>query len=207
MKRVKMIEELVRRYGQANVVIRSEYHMQVLTATKPHDIWFSTKDGLKWRLAGKQQTEFGAPEKLLQRLDQWNQKDTDFGKMQSAVALCNLIGEVSRIAARERITRAVFVDAGFKDGAARVGVVAIVDDEVTAWRRTVSAADVNEAERKAITVGMLLTEGIDITLPIYSDSQNAVQHFGNARVKWIPRGNNKHADRMANLRGAAVKES
>ena len=204
MKIKEMITELGNRFGQSNVIVRSEYHTQIITTGKPHDIWFSTKEGLKWRLAGMQQTQGGPPERLLGALDKWAEKDTDFGKMQSALELSAQIGRITLIAAQRKITRAAFCDAGYKNGLARIGIVMIDGDDVDAIRRNFKAGevqDIHQAEVIAIETAIKMADELDPNMTIYSDSQTAIQRLGLARVQWIPRGQNKHADGMANMRG------
>lgn len=203
MKVKELITELGNRFGQTNVVVRSEYHTQILTSGKPHDIWFSTKEGLKWRLAGMQGTQSGSPERLLQQLDKWVDKDTDFGKMQAALSLCNLIGNVSLIAVREKITKAVFVDAGFRDGKARMGIVRIDGEDVTAVRRNITSdniKDIHDAEEAAIRAGLLMADKLGPDTKVYSDSRTAIARVNLPRVVWLSRVFNKPADKMANLR-------
>jgi hypothetical protein len=199
----EMLTELGNRYGQSNVVVHTEYHIQILRPGKPHDIWAGTKTGLKWRLAGQHDTQSGSPEKLLAKLADYDEKNTDFSKMQEAVYLSNLVGNVGVIAAREKITRAVFCDAGFKDGKSRIGLVRIDGEDVTAIRRGVTWDDIrtiNDAECLAIEMGIELANELGPDVPVFSDSQTAVNLAANPRVKWVPREKNKHADKIANLR-------
>lgn len=199
MKITEMLEKLAEKYGRQNVLVHTEHHTQVIVGKKKHDIWFA-KTGLKWRMSGMQRTEWGAPERLLKQFNAWEEKKTDLAHLTSAIELCAAIDRASKIFANAKITRAIFCDAGFKNGVARIGVVLIDGEHVEAIRKPVIAVDIGMAEYMAIEEGFRLKGIHGGELMIYSDSQNAVSKWAPHRVKRISRENNKVADRLANLR-------
>ncbi len=150
---------------------------------------------------------------MLRHLDGYKSSNTDLTKLQESItaALCKFIDEAGKYAARENIRRAVFVDAGFKDGKARIGIVRLDGDDVLAVRKNITAPDIHEAEWIAINEGYSLAQQMGNDVPVYSDSQSAVDRAkqtletvslgGGVRVHWLSRKQNKHADHMANMRG------
>lgn len=215
MKIEQMMTELGNRFGKANLRINTEFHFQVIDGRKIHDIWRG-KAGLKWKLSGMAHTQSGAPEKLLQALQKHNGSETDLSKIQAAVELCRVIDKASSALAGIKVTRAVYCDAGFKEGRARIGVVLIDGEYLKAERKTVQARDINEAEEIAIEHGSAQAEEYEAyniqcagkSLSIYSDSQTVVNRLaarrpaGDRKILWIGRGLNKVADKVANLRDA-----
>lgn len=196
------MEQLASRYGKENVKINTAHHLQILDHGHKHDIWRG-KEGLKWMLAGSRRVHLGSPDRLLQDFNNYNFVNTDMAQMAAAIELCRVIDTANRIFARKKITRAIFCDAGYKSPAARIGIILIDGSYVNAIRREVQGvADINEAECKAIDEAIVLScqYSPDNLLDIYTDSQHAVNVFKSPRIKWIDRGNNKAADKLANLR-------
>lgn len=201
MKTERIVGELGKRFGPA-VKVRTQYHVQIMLSSGTHDVWFG-KFGLKWKLAGRSSVVRGSADMLWTALDNYQPSQTDLAKMKSASELCRQIESATQSTASMGIFGGIFVDAGFKDGKARIGVVKVEGEAVSAIRQPVEAANIQEAERLAIEEGI---RQIGITgLFVFSDAKTVVESLGDLRVKWIERGLNKHADKMANLRG--VKRS
>lgn len=201
MKAPRLVEILATEFGKENILVHSEYHVQVVVSgtTKKHDVWLNRFGQLKWKLSHSRDVSSGSHDKMLHRMRRHDVKKTDFAEMQNAQQLSNAIARVSRLASENHIQRGIFCDAGFKDGRARISIIAVLGDEVEAFSHPMEATSIDVAERAAID--RALAKYNDDTLCIYSDSQSVVQSFGSPRIRWIPRGQNRDADRLANLRG------
>ena len=199
MRAPELIEKLGNEFGRENVLVHSEFHIQVVSGKQKHDVWLTRFGELKWRLKGGRDTSRGSPEKLIDTIKQHNPLRTDLADMQFALALSRSINQAGALAAGHGLTRGVFCDAGFKDGKARGSVVKIDGEYVIANAFPVLADNIADAERQAIGRAMEWYQD-DITLLIYSDAKNVVDAMNCTRVKWIPREQNKPADNLANLR-------
>lgn len=198
MKADRLVEILSAEFGKESVLLHSEFHIQVVSGTKKHDVWLNKFGELKWKLAHSRQTVSGSPDRLIRRIQDYEPTKTDFANMQAAQQLCNVISRVGRQASNKGIRNGIFCDAGFKDGKARISIVAILNDRVEAFSDNIEADAIHTAERNAIEIA--LSKYTDPTLPIYSDSQSVVKAFGTDRIRWIPRDENRPADSLANLR-------
>jgi ribonuclease HI len=107
------------------------------------------------------------------------------------------------------VSRAVFVDAGLVGDQAQIGVVQVAieadGEHVRAESHPCLAKDSNAAEEAAIQYAVTWAGP---ELPIFSDNQSAVQRarkrYGE-RIRWLPRSQNRVADRVANMRGKNKK--
>jgi hypothetical protein len=200
MKHNELIRELGTRYGQAAVIIRSQYHIQVKENGNLHNVWFTKHGNMKWQLDGQRRVTHGHAKLLLEHLAGVQTYRNDMQSMRAALEMCEMIGTGARRLADAKVSRAVFCDAGLKNGVARVGVLLVDGDTVQAVRRNIEAATIQEAERMAIVAGIALADSVDHSLVVFSDNKSVAESFGSPRVRWIPRTSNKGADALANLR-------
>lgn len=174
---------LVEQYG---AIVRTEYHLQIVAGTGFHDIWFSTREGLKWRLYGDRKTTHGDPFYLYERLDRYDPVHSDLGQMRSLTAFV----------AKIQGYRGIFVDAGWKKGVAKAAIVKVLgngDMEIFTYQFNCGSAHAGELE--AINKAKAKWPGETI----YSDCQGAAHTT--TGVQWIPRRQNKLADSLGNRRG------
>ncbi len=184
--------------SQYPLIVRTECHVQIqLDKGKYHNFW-PTRDGLKVRLYGMQDTNiYHNPEKLLRKLKVYNYKtDSDLSQMQYLERL------LIKFKAAER--GGVFCDAGFKDGQSKIAVIRIHEGDTDMHIRHSLNCNTNiEAEVLAIKVALNLYPNAP---EIFSDCKPAVEDIVVAFphletvVKWIGREQNRDADKLANLR-------
>ena len=97
---------------------------------------------------------------------------------------------------------AIFTDAGFKEGRARIAAVKVLGDEITAKslknvEKVCDIKTIQDAEKAAIEYGL----GLDADLIVYNDNKGACESFNSPRVKWLPREHTKAPDKLASMRG------
>jgi hypothetical protein len=175
--------KLVEQYG---AIVRTEFHLQIPTTGGHHDIWFSLRDGLKWRLYGDRKTTHGDASDLYGFLDRYNPVETDLGWMRSLTAFI----------AKIEGYRGIFVDAGWKEGVAKAAIVKVLkngDMEIFTYQFHCSSSHLGEME--AINKAKTKWPGETI----YSDCQGAAH--ATSGVQWIPRRRNQLADALGNRRG------
>lgn len=200
MSNEKLIKAIGERFGQNALKFHNANHAHVFENGRRHNLWF-TKTGLKWQLDGQIHARQGPAENFLRAIDAMPRTETDLGKMKSALEMCEMVGRFAESLANIDAKRAVFCDAGFKDGRARIGVLLVNGNDMHAVRRAVDCANISEAEREAVVIGLTLADQIDPTITVYTDSKTTAESFKSSRVAWIPRQQNKMADGLANLRG------
>jgi ribonuclease HI len=126
-----------------------------------------------------------------------------------ALELSELITSAKAAMPFSGLTRVVFVDAGIKGRQAQIGVVRVAferdGEHVRAESHPVMAANSTDAEQRAIDFALRWAEPGDI---IFCDNQSAVERARRThgdRIRWLPRGQNRVADQVANLRGKRKK--
>ena len=210
---VDLVRILGERFGKERVVVRSEYHLQVKEDDDVHNIWLDAKNRVKYKLADHAgpAVEAVSLKVLLRALRAYDKEDTDLVNMREALELSQLIDQARAALPACEVPKAVFVDAGFKEGKARIGVVLVeVDDageHVSAEAHPCKADNINDAEAAAIDFALWWSAP---EIPIFSDSQSAVSRYQgmhNDRIKWLPRKQNKIADSVANVRSKASTKS
>lgn len=188
------IRKLGEAFGTDKVHVRTQYHVQVDSPRGPHNIW-DGKDGLKFQLAGQKKVSYSSQGKIIKFIGEYQPAETDIGRMEAALSLTSLI----KRAIKEN-RPGVFVDAGWKDGKAKIAAIYVNGDRISAESFIESHPDSNSAEVAAIRFG--LAHFLVKPLPmIFSDCSGAVSIVGNPRVQWIRRGNNV-ADKIGNLRSS-----
>lgn len=184
----RILERLAQHYP---LLIRTEHHVQIQTAKGYHDIWFG-KEGTKVKFCGSRRVQPMGADRLMAELRAYSYGESDLADMQ---ALHKLIDRAAE-------TDGIFVDAGWKNGKAKVAVIRKQGTAIDVHVRSVEAATCTEAEERAIAFAARCFP--DPTAPIYSDCQAAVEKF-KPRAVWLPRNANKDADKLANVRGTNGK--
>ena len=198
-------------FGKDNVLVRSPHHLQVRSESKFHNIWIDSANVVKYKLAdqaGRAEIARSSP-RLLKAIRGHADAKSDLAQMRRALELSELIDSAKAAMPRSGLSRAVFVDAGIKGGQAQIGVVCVSlepdGEHVRAESHPASAGNSTDVEQTAIEFALGWAKLGDI---IFSDNQTAVDRARKAhgdRVRWLPRGQNKVADRVANLRGKGKK--
>ena len=206
---VELVELLRDSFGREQVLIRSPYHLQVCIAKSIHNIWIDGQGSVKFRLADQAGTAIAAQsiKDLVKAIRGFDRDSSDLVNMQRALELTRLIDSARRRLPLCGAARAAFVDAGFKGGQGQIGVVEVRVDEngehVRAESHPCQVQSIHHAEVAAIELAVTL---VPADVFIFSDSQSAVQEmsasFGD-RIRWLPREENKAADKLANMRGPA----
>lgn len=204
-----LIQQLAEQFGRRAVVIHTQHHLQVLWAGGKHDIWCTNDGDVKYRTAGyagptQTARDFG---QLVAAIERYTPKGSALGKMQEAWETAEAIDEALVRLRESGEQSAVFCDAGVKDGLAKIGWIYITQGEhgptirVQVWYDRLT---IQEAERAAIrsATGACLAEPLP---PVYSDCKTVVEeecrNRNDNRVQWLPRTENRVADRIANMRG------
>lgn len=215
--RVELVTALTERFGKEFVKVRTEHHVQVIFGKVKHDVWMTKDKIIKYKLHGQ-----GGPasrtnlDNLLNVIDQHKPDASDLARMREAHELAESINEAQSRLKSLGLKAAVFCDAGVRDGLAKMGYIYVAQTDsgptITAhvWHARCS---IETAEYSAIFYAVEEYRG-EPDLPIFSDNQQAVDKAKakhGDRINWLPRGKNKIADKIANLRGghgkAAVQEA
>jgi len=204
----KIVEKLVENFGD-RVKVRSQYHIQVFSENqdRPNDIWFNQYNILKFKLYGNREVvEDVSLDYIITRIKKSATKKSELDLMREMLNVAKFIENCERTV--NETGSAIFTDAGFKDGNARIAAVYIeLNGNVIAKSQMIQSSNIQQAEEFAIELGQSLHE----TAIIYNDNQQAVAKFHDertdesarvtdARVKWLPRDKTKIADHFANIR-------
>lgn len=194
------------------MTVCSPHHVQVKLDGNGHNLWIDSTNVVKYKLAGqagkaKIASSFA---QLINVMSQHGERNTDLVNMRQALELTELIASARRCLPQSGAARAVFVDAGFKEGQARIGVVEVAiqsdGEHVKAESHPCVATNIDLAETEAIQFAIGWT---DPDVLIFCDNQQAVnrgrQQHGD-RVRWLPRESNRVADQVANVRQTSKKK-
>jgi len=187
-----LIKRLTERFGD-RVKVRSPYHVQVDSSKGPHDIYINKYGEVKFKRAGNRTViDDARVEQIFSQIES-NQKSY-FDKMRETFDLARFINQCEQ---QPVIDIAIFTDAGFKDGKARIAAVFVnKDGEVEAKSKLIQVENAAVAELAAINLGLSMHE----SAVVHNDNQTVVLKMKNDRVKWLPRTENKLADQIGNLR-------
>ena len=172
------------------VIVNNEYHIQIPTSKGKHDIWFNQFGDIKFKPYGQQKAFLISLQNLVNDLKNYDYTKTDLGVM-------NVIKFIQNVP----IKQGIFVDAGFKNGNAKIAIIRIQQGDIDVCVRNIKCDTNDEAEDAGIKMAMSLFPGDE---PIYNDHQSVVARNA-PRAKWINRKQNKEADRLSNLRGKDTK--
>ncbi|MCA9127779.1 MAG: hypothetical protein KDB22_11865 [Planctomycetales bacterium] len=206
-----LVELLRDAFGAPAVNACSPHHIQVKRDGKTHNVWIDSANGVKFCLAGQtgraQQASSAAS--LLDAIRGFQLAESDLTAMRRALELSELITSAKAALPTSGLDCAVFVDAGIKDKRAQISAVRVSFDKdgehVRAESHPIEAANSTDAEQAAIEFALTWAQPSDV---IFCDNQVAVnrarREYGD-RVRWLPREQNRAADRVANLRGSKSK--
>lgn len=205
----QLVTMLGNHFGRERVLVHSPYHIQITIAgADPHNVWINDCGVVSYKLGGSRGRARVASSGtvLFRELDKLAVQ-TDLDHMREALSLTELIGRSERDLKGFCLQEAIFTDAGFKDGKARIGMVYIKQTPdgpvVKAQATPVDAANIHAAEALAIKAAMI-TFNSHRTIPTFNDNKPEVERaqatYGSC-VRWIGRGENKVADKLANMRG------
>lgn len=176
--------DIVHGLGRYNVIVRTRHHLQIPVGKKKyHDIWVSSSGDVRMRMHGDSRANVFGLDEIHRRLAGYKYEATEQSAMEVAALLRRSGGRIG-----------VFVDAGFKEGRARIAVVKHDEDgglEIRA--RNIVVNTVNQAEEAAVEWAKSLWP----TARIYCDNKPVAIKTG---VSWISRDGNGVADSVANLR-------
>jgi hypothetical protein len=199
MDAAKVVRKLVHLYGDS-VQVKSEYHIQVLSDKGPNDIWVKKDGSLKFKKYGDNKVHADISfDKLIRMIV--SKKKTKVEQMTEMLDLATIVKSSEK--ASEVLGNAIFTDAGFKNGKARIATVMTMGPEITAKslkdiEKAHEIFSIQDAERVAITYGLMM----DKKLTVYNDNKTVCESMDNPRVKWLPREYLKAPDKLANLREA-----
>jgi ribonuclease HI len=203
---VELVRLLGDTFGKEHVFVRSPHHIQVKNQTAVHDVWVNSSGTVKYKLSGQagRAQVAGSSKQLFAAIGGHDERGTDLVNMRQALELSQLIDSAKAALPHCGVSRAVFVDAGSKNGRTQIGVVQVVVDSegehVRAESHPSTATDSDAAEEAAIHFAVSWARANDV---IFCDSKSVVERvrrqYGD-RVRWLPREKNKAADRVANLR-------
>lgn len=172
--------------------VHSPYHVHIVVEGLKHNLYFNKFDQMSLFLAGTDGAErISNVNELLKKLDKYSSTNTRLAKMQQVVSLMHFASGTTK--------KGIFVDAGFKNGHAKIALVWISQDGVDIRIRERETKTSLDAEVFAVASALDWSIGQDVT--IFSDCQGAVEIVHMSRVQWLPREQNKTADAFANLRG------
>jgi ribonuclease HI len=206
-----LVRLLGERFGKDHVFVRSPYHIQVAQGPAVHNIWIDSARLVKYRLAdqagGARIASSG--KELLRAISGHDHDSSDLANMRKALELSELIDSAKSALPATGESLAVFVDAGFAGGRAQFGVVEVAvaadGEHVRAESHPCEAETSVAAEEAAIDYAVTWAAAETV---IFSDSKSAVERARTRhgqRIRWLPRQQNKVADRVANLRGSRNK--
>jgi hypothetical protein len=198
MRIEKVVDKLSQLYG-ANVKVNNAYHIQVLSDKGPHDIWVKKGGSIKFKRAGSPKIFEGISlQGIIQKIG--SNKKTTVEKMRDMLSLAEIVAISEK--AVQTLGDAIFTDAGFKEGRARIAAVKVNGDEIEAKslknvERVYEIRCIQDAEKAAIEYGLSL----DPDLIVYNDNKPVCEALNNPRVKWLPRENLKAPDKLASMKG------
>ena len=194
MKVDKLVRRLIEKFGD-DVKIRTQYHVQVISPKGPHDIWITQSGDLKFKAYGNREVEELSYDVIMRRIEKYMTQKSQLDMMREMFNVAKFIEHCEK--ASEQTGEAVFCDAGFKDGKARIAAVFVQSNgTVDARSMMITAANITDAEEAAIE----LARAISPFATVYNDNQAAVARYQTDRVKWLPREHTKIADHFANVR-------
>lgn len=202
VKKEGLVAKLVQQYGEDAVRVNSQYHVQVAAKEGGwHDIWFNQWNEKKIRLHGNRTIyPNSSNQNILNILSGHVASKTNLAAMHVAKDMGAKFRKVFRAAELDKLATAVYVDAGWKEGVARISAVFLADggDTVEAKVITINTKDSNEAEARAVDLGSVLRP--DPGVRIFTDCQSVADTTPVPNVKWIPREDNKMADNLSSTR-------
>lgn len=203
-KPTRLVTTLANAFGADALKIHSQYHIRVATGGGVHDVYTTREGKIRVLLAGQVRPQTVNLSQLISSLSSYSSAKSDIERMKHALSLTTVMSQA--MALQKQITGPViYVDAGWKDGKGRIGVIFVApvpDAEPTihAMAKTVDAKTNVEAERMAVLEGLKKWG----QAPVLTDCKSVADEFAdNPRVRWISRTANKAADAIGNMRKEA----
>lgn len=203
--------EMAHIFGAQNVVVRSEYHLQVLHGGRQHDIWVRVDNAVRFQSHGtkaprRSQWARSAAD-LAHAIEQAGNSKPVAATIKEALDLASLVRWASRHLP-DGETELMFCDAGVSGKAAQAAAVWVGRSEcgidTAARTMCLHGVTIDEAEYRAVALGIAVLHSMDrLDCMILTDSMSAVQRChkeGVYQVQWLGREHNKLADSLANLR-------
>jgi hypothetical protein len=198
-----IIIQLKNIFGHEQIKICNEYHIQVNSPRGKHNIWMTGNGTLKLQLCGCRQVIAGLKiSTLIKKIKQYSFTESDLAMMEHALNLTKFIQQ-----SIVKKTNGIFVDAGWKDGVAKIAVILIIGDHVAAESYRIAAENSMQAELHAINFALNWKPfEFDGTIQIYTDCKAAIDWLckngkRDPRIQWISREKNS-ADKIGNMRNA-----
>ncbi len=190
------VNQFTTMFGEGNVVKKTEYHIQLCVNGIWHQFYINKFGKTKLHIQGERfarDLRFKDMESVLRNY-----------KLSPAIIRAKVVTDLSHFikyaqtSIHEEEDCAIFVDAGFKDGLGQVAIVEVrrgtLGIEVVAHSKPIQVESAYEAEKTAVQ------EGLDFNLiaNVYTDCQSLISM--DKRVIWIPREQNKVADKLSHKR-------
>jgi hypothetical protein len=193
MKPTKLIE-LLNSHFNGRVKICTQYHIQIDSNKGPHDIYINKHHELKCKFAGEIVTQFLNPDQIIKKIQSYPYHKSQLDHMKESLDLAIFIKQSEKDA--KSTGPAIFTDAGYKDGKARIAAIFINGTDINAISKLIPCVNSSTAEETAILLGC----SMDPFATVYNDCLSTVTSYNVPRVKWLPRVQNKAADKISNLR-------
>lgn len=193
-----LIKALGEAFGPDRVKVNTEFHVQVVAPRGFHDVWMAHNwTGFKLKLAGNKRIQhFKHVSRLTTALKTAMGAKTDLTDMEDVLRLTTLIRRAS-----EKKQSGVFVDAGWKNGKAKIAVICIHETTMVARSFELYQPDSLAAEIAALEYALQYNPfELEVLPPVFCDCTGAIQKINNPRVQWISRINNV-SDSIGNMRG------
>lgn len=207
-----VVREMAIIFGEQNVLVRGEWHVQVMHGGRLHDIWVRADNSVRFQTNGskcKRKTQWArSAADLAHAIEQAGNSKPRVQEIKEALDIAALTKWASRHLP-EGEKELVFCDAGVRGSAAQAAAVWVgrSDCGIDTHAGTIALCDVtiDEAEYRAVVLGaFLLTRVGTPDCMILTDSLSAVHRChkeGIYQVQWIGREHNGLADSLAHLRG------
>ncbi len=190
---------LAETFGQDAVRVCSTHHLQVKFGGL-HNVYLNASGKITLHRNGMRRARpVRGINQLIEQIQLHDSANTDLAHVKELLDLAKFIG-FAKTALPNGLDCGVFVDAGWKDGIASIAIVEIRRDQLglsqiaQSWHER--TANSHDAEIRAIEEGLRFNS----IVTVFSDCQNAVLKINSNRVVWIPREQNKLADKLGNMR-------
>jgi hypothetical protein len=176
------------------VKICTQYHIQIDSNKGPHDIYINKNYQLKCKFAGEITPQTLKLDQIIKKIQSYPYHKSQLDHMKESLDFAIFIKQSEKDA--NTTGPAIFTDAGFKDGKARIAAIYIDGSDIKAISKLIPCINSSTAEESAILLGC----SMDPFATVYNDCLSTVSSYNVPRVKWLPRTQNKAADKISNLR-------
>lgn len=155
MNSEELIKKLVENFGKDNILIRSEFHIQVRNSKGLNDIWINKFGGLKAKIFGNNKIIENA---TLQNIIKKFQSSINVSNKTHLQLMIETLDLTKVVKCAEQIASQVgaiiYTDAGFKSGKARIAAVYINETEIEMKSKVINVTSIGDAEKQAILLGL-----------------------------------------------------